>query len=917
MVDTFKTLRYTTADGNTIDGKIILSDNIQVFPTANRGQYATSEGTSKPFNIESRLQTEHNLTHISDGQYKTYISSWDSNILKCYICGYYFKITGIQLTSISSTEPTYAYILLKDKNINETDLTSVLGSFYSDEDVLDIDYNTIDQQTAASSYYFVGLFFTTTKIPTLGNYELKLTRNENNTIQINYEAFLPSIESGYGEKSIKEGNGTAASGYGSHAEGNTTIAFGNYSHAEGYGTSKSNAIIFAERVGTSNIPYTYKYTNAIGVSVGSILKATIADVDYYLLIVSMDTTGKQISFKTLTSELPDKGLTTAALIDGIASGNYSHAEGSNTTASGQGAHAEGSGTTASGTHSHAEGGTTKASSWSSHAEGYNTTASGECAHAEGSNTEASGDSAHAEGSNTKASGTISHAEGYNTTANHKSQHVFGEYNIADDSTAAATDRGNYVEIVGNGTASSKSNARALDWDGNEWLAGKLHVGDTKKALGTAANEKLYINGTAKIVDDTTITGALTVGSSATKKPTTLNGDLNINNQETGFKISGGGKTLDIQANTAIKGTATIHAPLTVGADGNTASINIKQNNNKALTLIGNANNDQTITFNGTSTFQVGNYESISTSGYEAVTVGGNSFKVVTRDTPQTVSGKKTFTNEIYIQKNTSASTTSRGCLVVGVDKSSEQLRVCNNKIIAVKYDSNTDKYTKSPLYLNSNDDGTFNNDGQVIIGGGGLQINSDTNSDSATAGALVINGGVGIAKDVNIDGITKISNTTTSISTDTGALVVSGGVGIDGAVVIGSSTKINDSTASSSIDTGALVVSGGIGVGGKIYAGGQIQAPSFYATSDARLKENLTEYKPKKSILGLSVYKYDFINGQKDNIGCLAQELREICPEIVHEGADGYLSIEENKLIYLLIDEVKQLKADIKELKNK
>ena len=72
-----------------------------------------------------------------------------------------------------------------------------------------------------------------------------------------------------------------------------------------------------------------------------------------------------------------------------------------------------------------------------------------------------------------------------------------------------------------------------------------------------------------------------------------------------------------------------------------------------------------------------------------------------------------------------------------------------------------------------------------------------------------------------------------------------------------------------------------------------------------------------KKAWGYATYKYDFINGQKDNIGCLAQELREICPEIVHEGADGYLSIEESKLVYLLMDEVKQLKADIKELKNK
>lgn len=35
-------------------------------------------------------------------------------------------------------------------------------------------------------------------------------------------------------------------------------------------------------------------------------------------------------------------------------------------------------------------------------------------------------------------------------------------------------RGTYVEIVGNGkNPSTRSNARTLDWNGNEWLAGGL------------------------------------------------------------------------------------------------------------------------------------------------------------------------------------------------------------------------------------------------------------------------------------------------------------------------------------------------------------------------------------------------------------------------------------------------------------
>ncbi len=76
-----------------------------------------------------------------------------------------------------------------------------------------------------------------------------------------------------------------------------------------------------------------------------------------------------------------------------------------------------------------------------------------------------------QGSNIIASGQYSHGEGWWTIANHRSQHVFGEYNIADDSGAIVSNRGNYVEIVGNGTENARSNARTLDWNGNEVISG--------------------------------------------------------------------------------------------------------------------------------------------------------------------------------------------------------------------------------------------------------------------------------------------------------------------------------------------------------------------------------------------------------------------------------------------------------------
>ena len=96
----------------------------------------------------------------------------------------------------------------------------------------------------------------------------------------------------------------------------------------------------------------------------------------------------------------------------------------------------------------------------------------------------------------------------------------------------------------------------------------------------------------------------------------------------------------------------------------------------------------------------------------------------------------------------------------------------------------------------------------------------------------------------------------------------------------------------------------------------QVEASGFYATSDKRLKTNIEDYVCSKSILDLPVKKFEFTNkpGQV-NIGCIAQDLQEICPEIVNTNEDGYLSINESKIVYLLLEEVKKLRQELNELK--
>lgn len=81
-----------------------------------------------------------------------------------------------------------------------------------------------------------------------------------------------------------------------------------------------------------------------------------------------------------------------------------------------------------------------------------------------------------------ATGEYAQAMGLNCCATNKCQHVFGDNNVPDPRGALSDDYGEYVEIVGNGHKSvgNSSNARTLDWNGNEWIAGTLTQGSSKK-----------------------------------------------------------------------------------------------------------------------------------------------------------------------------------------------------------------------------------------------------------------------------------------------------------------------------------------------------------------------------------------------------------------------------------------------------
>lgn len=205
-----------------------------------------------------------------------------------------------------------------------------------------------------------------------------------------------------------------------------------------------------------------------------------------------------------TRERTFNTITGLASTGNVASGLYSHAEGSATTASGNQAHAEGLSTVASSVASHAEGSMTTASGPYSHAEGNETAANGNGAHAEGARTKANGSNSHAEGTatiaiasgshvegnstETKYGANCSHAEGYMTIATAQYQHVQGVLNIEDTEKK-------YAHIVGNGVYDPvnpvRSNAHTIDWDGNGWFAGTVESAAIIIASSTEGSTKKF------------------------------------------------------------------------------------------------------------------------------------------------------------------------------------------------------------------------------------------------------------------------------------------------------------------------------------------------------------------------------------------------------------------------------------------
>ena len=252
---------------------------------------------------------------------------------------------------------------------------------------------------------------------------------------VNVYAWIPAGATSTHAKglyTIASGSYSEASGYGSYALGNNSVARGYRSIA-----LHNNTYVWADGSNqTSNIPVPSTRTNQYVVSAGGGV--------YFpgnLGIGTDDNSRALTVLGVISGQNPQ-----VAFNRGIATGNYSFAEGAYSVASGDTSHAEGANTVASGDYSHAEGISTAATGDYSHAEGNSTVASGKRSHAEGTFTMASGIASHAQNNGTAATGARSHAEGVYTATGRRN--AFAYYSSATKTfTFAAAVSANFANVA--------------------------------------------------------------------------------------------------------------------------------------------------------------------------------------------------------------------------------------------------------------------------------------------------------------------------------------------------------------------------------------------------------------------------------------------------------------------------------------
>lgn len=244
-------------------------------------------------------------------------------------------------------------------------------------------------------------------------------------------------------------------------------------------------------------------------------------------------------------------------------------------------------------------------------------------------------------------------------------------------------------------------------------------------------------------------------------------------------------------------------------------------------------------------------------------------------------------------------------------------------------------------------------------------------------GPVTFNNGVRIKDTLSLSGRFRVLNTTQSTNSNSGAIIVDGGVGIDKDLYVGGVANFNslDLTGSfSCAGIATLAKNGGITTtGGDLFVGGATTTTDLSAgnlqiavtddntidsksgnlklgaftgsyvaiqtnttitgilsvtdditafwTSDSRLKDNVNLIdNPLEKVISISGNTFEWnekSNKSGHDVGLIAQEIEKVLPEAVVTRDNGYLAVDYHKVIPLLVEAIKELSDKVETLEQK
>jgi hypothetical protein len=206
-----------------------------------------------------------------------------------------------------------------------------------------------------------------------------------------------------------------------------------------------------------------------------------------------------------------------------------------------------------------------------------------------------------------------------------------------------------------------------------------------------------------------------------------------------------------------------------------------------------------------------------------------------------------------------------------------------------------------------------------------------TGSANLTADSVVVGNGASAVKLVapGTNGNVLTSNGTSWVSTAAAGGGVTSITGTANQIIASSSTGAVTLSTPQAINTASSVQFGSFGVGtaasgtsGEIRATNNITA---YYSSDERLKDNVTIIADALGkIAAIRGVEFDWNNlteaedgyfVRKHDVGVIAQEIEKVLPEVVATREDGFKAVKYDRIVPLLIEAIKELKAEVDALK--